>query len=139
MYARAARRAAILLLGTRRLRQTDHLDSAATGFACPHCGRVFARATGRDRHVNLDLECRARHNYSANGQNPLKQKRSDEDIPDPDVLELEPPTKRVCIEEEVPPVAGPSNIPIGVTPMKRRAYPAHGPFSGKNSGSYNII
>lgn len=126
MFARAARRVAILLPGTCRLHQIDRVDSAATGFTCPYCGRTFGTTTGRDRHVNLDLGCRPRHDYATSGQSTRKRQRTDEDTPYGNPPEPEPPTKRVCIEEESPPVAGPSHIPVGVTPVRRRGYPTNG-------------
>ncbi|QRV93500.1 Zn-finger protein [Ceratobasidium sp. AG-Ba] len=125
MYARAARRAAILLPGTCRLRHVDQPGSAATGFTCPYCGRKFGTSGGRVRHVNLAIICRFRHDLAASGQNVRKRQRSDEDVPDSNVGEAEPRAKRACIEEDTPPVAGPSNLPLGVTPVKRRAYPTN--------------
>ncbi|QRV89359.1 Zn-finger protein [Ceratobasidium sp. AG-Ba] len=125
MYARAARRAAILLPGTCRLRQTDQPDSATTGFTCPYCGRRFDTPGGRGRHVNLDVTCRFRHDLTTNGQNVRKRQRSDEDVPNIDPAEAEPTAKQACIEEEAPLVAGPSNLPVGATPVNRRAYPSH--------------
>ncbi|QRV76908.1 Zn-finger protein [Ceratobasidium sp. AG-Ba] len=57
--------------------------------------------------------------------NARKRQRPDEDVPETDPAEAEPATKRACIEEDTPPVAGPSNLPVGVTPVKQRAYPAN--------------
>ncbi|QRV97644.1 Zn-finger protein [Ceratobasidium sp. AG-Ba] len=125
MYARAARCAAILLPGTCRLCQTDRPDSATSGFTCPYCGRRFDKPGGRGRHVNLDVICRFRHDLTTSGQNVRKRQRSDEDVPNAEPGEAEPTLKRACIEVDTPPVAGPLNLPLGATPVNRRAYPTN--------------
>ncbi|QRW11994.1 Zn-finger protein [Ceratobasidium sp. AG-Ba] len=40
--------------------------------------------------------------------------------------------KRLCIEEDTPPVAGPSNIPVNALPTKRRAYPPSRPIHARD-------
>jgi hypothetical protein len=77
IFARAARRADMLLkkLSTKRGRVTTHLGSFS--FTCPYCSKTLPSIDGRERHVTLQPYCRSRHIRELNGyiSNHTKKKR----------------------------------------------------------------
>lgn len=77
-------------------------------FSCPYCGKKVRSEVGRYRHVTLRPFCRARHLKEVS----KKRKRQREHTSLPETTGDEPPTKQARTDEEDPPVAGPSRLPV---------------------------
>ncbi|KAG8734053.1 hypothetical protein FRC10_011980 [Ceratobasidium sp. 414] len=108
-------------------------SSTNSGFPCPHCGISLKTDRGCEQHVTLTPFCWARHEYQT------KRKREQESRTSVPALETEPPGKRTRIDEDSPPVAGPSRLPIpdptsshsateGAVPGSADGYTAGGVF-----------
>ncbi|KAG9106098.1 hypothetical protein FRC07_008960, partial [Ceratobasidium sp. 392] len=112
MYAREARRRAMLLPNLSRANIADPLHPEDARLTCPYCHKRLNTETGRNRHIILRASCRARHQYAISGGKHKRKRESESDVPFFEPPETEPPTKRLRTEEEEgPPVAGPSRLP----------------------------
>ncbi|KAG8694602.1 hypothetical protein FRC09_009744, partial [Ceratobasidium sp. 395] len=127
--ARAARRAAMMLPMLARVNGTRSRDSNDR-LTCPYCQKRLPTEIGCDRHVLLYPPCRAQYDLfelkererrvREREERVRKRKREAESKSDG---VNEPPTKRSRVEEDSPPVAGPSRLPPPNSPPPGRPFP----------------
>ncbi|KAG8712843.1 hypothetical protein FRC09_019399 [Ceratobasidium sp. 395] len=139
MYARATRRAAMMLPRLPRVKRDDP-QYAEKRRTCPHCHKRLDTVLGRDLHITLNRRCRAqqerydkkqrererkererkereREEREREEQEQKRKRENQETLPESEPTEREPPPKRPRLDEDAPPVAGPSRLPIPNPPI----------------------
>ncbi|KAG8762506.1 hypothetical protein FRC12_008982 [Ceratobasidium sp. 428] len=109
MYARAARRAAMLPAKLSRANGTDPHPTDYAREVCPYCSAHLKSEAGRNRHIALTRYCLARHKYETGPDHQKRRREPDDDSPDWE--EAPSPPKRARFADDIQPVAGPSRLP----------------------------
>jgi hypothetical protein len=114
MYARASRRAAMLLPKIPWLDDPENPPSDQARRTCPFCGKELKTVAGRAIHITLFGICRSRRIEAFKQKDKRRHKRKKRrrsDSPTSERIAGEPQTKRLRMEDEAT-AAGPSRSPI---------------------------
>lgn len=115
MYARAARRAAMMPPKLSRANGVHPPYSVDARFTCPYCGRRLASEPGRNRHIALRPYCHARHTQLVSGKKRRRKRKQRPSEAVTDSAGSAPLLKRPRSDNDSPSIAGPSKPPFPST------------------------
>ncbi|QRV93061.1 Zn-finger protein [Ceratobasidium sp. AG-Ba] len=128
VYARASRRAALLLHRLSPVRGRVLTAHAPPAFTCPYCSRTLTTSIGRKRHIILQPYCRARRLRELHGhinKHLQKKRRKEQNSPSENTIATNatPITTDITTPQTNQPpteaVHSPGNAPLSIPLAKR--------------------